>query len=348
MNRDWLPLRVYRFRMLGMGAAALPIALVLHHVGWSPWTIGLLAFTGVAWPQLAWLLARHSADPYRAELRNLVGDSLLAGLWVPLIHFNLLPSVLLLTVATADKINTGVRGLWLRALPAMIVGMLAGGLTTGFAVHVATSTEIILACLPLLVVHTLVVSIATYRLMGKLRRRNRQLLELTRRDPLTGLANRRYWYEESTRRLIERASHGLPSTLLMIDMDRLKVINDQHGHAAGDAALRTLGALIREHAGPDALAGRPGGDEFAVLLPGVAAAAVPVAERLRGAFAACRWTRWPELRCTISVGVSEAKNGAGTLPDLSEAADSALYRAKDAGRNCSAGIGQGDIAAPPG
>lgn len=331
--------------MLGMGTAALPIALVLQHLGWSWWTIALLVFTGVAWPQFAYLMARHSADPYRAELRNLIGDSLLAGLWVPLMHFNLLPSVLLLTVATADKINTGVRGLWLRALPAMVVGVLAAGLTTGFAVQLATGTAIILACLPLLVVHTLAVSIGTYHLMGKLQLRNRQLLVLTRQDPLTGLANRRYWYEESTRRLIERADHGLPSALLMIDMDRLKTINDQYGHAAGDAALRTLGALIREHAGPDALAGRPGGDEFSVLLPGAAAAAVPVAERLREAFAARRWARWPELRCTISVGVSEAKGDTNTLPDLSEAADSALYRAKDAGRNRSAGDGQAEATA---
>lgn len=185
-----LPRRVYRFRMLGMGVSALPIALVLERIGWTPWTLALLIFTAAIWPQLAWLLARRSANPFRTELRSLMGDSLLAGLWAALLHFNLLPAALLLTVTTADKINTGVRGLWLRAMPAMVLGVLAGGLATGFAVQLPTDTATILACLPLLMVHTLAVSMSTYQLVRKVQARNQQLLELSRQDPLTGLANR--------------------------------------------------------------------------------------------------------------------------------------------------------------
>lgn len=325
-----LPLRVYRFRMLGMGVSSLPVALVLERIGWTPWTLAFLAFTAVAWPQLAWLLARRSANPFRAELRNLMGDSLIAGLWVPLMHFNLLPSALLLTVVTADKINTGVRGLWLRALPAMVLGVLAGALATGFAVQLPTDTATILACLPLLAVHTLAVSISTYQLVRKVQRHNRQLLELSRKDPLTGLANRRYWHEESLRRLAERGARGEPSTLLMIDMDKLKAINDQHGHAAGDEVLGTLAALIRAHAG----AGAP-------------AAASGVAERLREAMATARWPDRPELRCTISLGLSDATGAADTLPHWSENADRALYRAKQAGRNRSiAGDGAAALTPP--
>lgn len=327
-----LPQRVYRFRMLGMGAAALPIALVLAHVGWSPWTLALVVFTGVVWPQLALWLARRSRDPSRAELRNLIIDSLLAGVWTPLMHFNLLPSALLVTVATADKINTGVRGLWLRALPVMALGALVGGLFTGFAVDLRTTTAIILACLPLMVVHTLAVSMGTYHLIRKLQRRNEQLLALSREDPLTGLANYRYWHEESAQRLAAWRSRGLQPRLLMVDMDRLKTINDQYGHAAGDAVLRTLGKLIRGCTSGEALAARLGGDEFAVLLPGGGSDATACAEALRQALAAARWSQWPELRCTISVGIGEAV-GADGLHELSEAADGALYAAKDAGRN---------------
>ncbi len=333
--------------MLGMATAALPIALVLNRIGWSPWTLALLVFTGIGWPQLARWLAQRNHDPFGAELRNLLGDSLLAGLWVPLMHFNLLPSVLLVTVATADKLNTGVRGLWLRALPAIALGVLAGGVFTRFAMDWSTSTEIILACLPLLVVHTLAVSIGTYQLMRKLQTRNRQLLALSQQDALTGLANRRHWHEECARRLAERGQHGLSSTLLMLDMDRLKAINDRYGHAVGDEALRTLGTLLRDHAGAGALAGRLGGDEFALLLPCTANEAAGVAERLREAVAAARWQRHPELRCTISLGLIEA-TGADSLAGLGEAADGALYRAKAAGRNRSVDHAQDETSATPG
>ncbi|MBD8873401.1 sensor domain-containing diguanylate cyclase [Rhodanobacter sp. DHB23] len=325
--------RVHRFRMLGMGVAALPIAAVLHENGWSPWLAALLAFTGLIWPQLARWLARRSATPFQAELHNLMVDSLLAGLWVPLMHFNLLPAVLLPTVATADKINTGIRGLWLRSLPVMLLGVLVGGLPTGFAVRLQTSTLVILACLPLLVVHTLAVSLGTYRLIRTVQGRNRQLAALSRQDPLTGLANHRHWREESARLLAERSAQGLPSTLLMIDMDRLKAINDEYGHGAGDDALCRLAALIRRHAGPEALAGRLGGDEFSVMLPCGRTHAAAIAEQLRETMAAARWPQRPGLCCTISVGLIEAGEVENTLHDWSEAADRAMYRAKQSGRN---------------
>ncbi len=115
-----LPRRTYRFRTLGMGLAMLPLAAVLmerdaHWVNWA-WVV----FTGVLWPHLAYLHAIRSRDPFKAELRNFVIDSMIAGSWVPLMHFNVLPSAVLLTVVTADKVNSGVRGLWLRSLPGLI------------------------------------------------------------------------------------------------------------------------------------------------------------------------------------------------------------------------------------
>lgn len=132
----------------------------------------------------------------------------------------------------------------------------------------------------------------------------------------------------------------------MIDMDRLKSINDQFGHAAGDEALLTLASTIRAQAGRQALTGRLGGDEFAVLLPCAAVEAATIAERLREAVAAIRWPDRPELRCTISLGLSEVAGGADTLPHWSEAADRALYQAKQAGRNRSAG-GNAEALTPP-
>ena len=104
------------------------------------------------------LLATRSRDPFRAELRNFVVDSLIAGSWVPLLHFNALPSAILLTVATADKINSGIRRLWLHALPGMLVALVAAAVLTGFAFQPATSMPVLLACLPILIIHTLAVS----------------------------------------------------------------------------------------------------------------------------------------------------------------------------------------------
>ena len=74
------------------------------------------------WPHVAYLITRHSQDPYRAEARNLLVDSAMAASFVPLIHFNLLPSVLLVTLTMVDKITTGIRGLWARSVPAMLGG----------------------------------------------------------------------------------------------------------------------------------------------------------------------------------------------------------------------------------
>src|SRR5690606_34299143 len=99
----------------------------------------------LGWPALAHAIARRSRDPYRAELRNLLVDSAIAGAWVPLLHFNLLPSVLLLTLTTVDKISSGVPRLWLRSLPGMGLALLASGLATGFAWAPSTSIAVMLA-----------------------------------------------------------------------------------------------------------------------------------------------------------------------------------------------------------
>ena len=141
-----------------------------------------------AWPHAAYWLARRSADPFQAELRNLMFDSIIAGLWAPLLHFNALPSVLLMSMATADKVNSGIRGLWLRSLPAMALGLVGAGLLTGFAFEPETTMPVVLACLPIMVIHTLAVSLNSFMLVRRVQLQNRQLDELSRVDVLTGRA----------------------------------------------------------------------------------------------------------------------------------------------------------------
>ena len=152
-----LHLRTYPMRTLGMGLAVLPVLVVLHELdaGWPAWAWTL--FCGLAWPHVALLRAKASRTPYRAELTNFMIDSAMAGSLAPMMHFNLLPSAMLVTVATADKINAGVRGLWSRSLPGMLAAILLSIALNGFQLDIATSTPVLLACLPLMVIHTLTV-----------------------------------------------------------------------------------------------------------------------------------------------------------------------------------------------
>src|SRR5690606_1710227 len=173
--RAALPKRIYRYRMLGMGLGAFTIAMVLWELQAGPLRWVLCALTGLAWPQVAYLLAKRSADPFRAEQRNLLADSAIAALWVPLMHFNLLPSVLLVALSTADKVNSDVHGIFRRTPPVSLAALLAGGLVTGFAFEPESSTAVILACLPMLLIHTGLVSLGRQQLVRKVVRKNREL-----------------------------------------------------------------------------------------------------------------------------------------------------------------------------
>ena len=332
-ERRQLPRRIHRLRMLGMALGGIAIAAVLHQhdAGWGAWA--WLGFTALAWPQLAYAVASRSRDPYRAELRNLLVDSVLAGAWVPLLHFNLLPSVLVATLATVDKISSGVPRLWVKSLPGMAAGLLAAGLLTGFAFDPVTRMPVLLACLPLLLIHTIAVSLASYHLLRKVTRQNQLLDQLRRTDTLTGLYGRGYWREQAELALAAHLAGGGPAAVAVIDLDHFKQVNDGHGHGAGDEVLRAVAAAIRQAIRTDDFAGRLGGDEFAVLLPGAAPAdAAATAERIRRAVRGTRLHARPGLALTVSIGVADAA-GQRDLQAWLDAADIALYRAKHRGRD---------------
>ncbi|WP_345776313.1 diguanylate cyclase [Luteimonas salinisoli] len=330
--------RIYPFRVAGMALGGVPMATVLYLQGAPAGTWLFLVSTALLWPQLAWLAASRSADPYRAETRNLLVDSALAGCWVPLMHFNLLPSTLILTLTTVDKISTGIRGLWLRSLPGMLLAMAATTLVTGGAFDPDTPMPVIIACLPVLLIHTISVSLGSYRLIRKVGLQNRELDRLHRTDTLTGLSGRSDWEQHAQRLLQGRAAGDDPACLLLIDIDDFKRVNDHHGHAAGDEVLRAIAATMSALLRPGDRAGRIGGDELVVLLPATPEAqGAAIAERLRGAVEALRLDEYPDLRPTISVGLARSSAGASSLRDWFNAADRALYRAKDAGRNRVAG-----------
>lgn len=307
--------------------------MVLHEIG-APWPSWVwLAFCCVLWPHLAYLRTRSHADPLRAELGNFVFDSALAGSLVPLMHFNVLPSAMLLTVATADKINTGVRGLWLRSLPGMLLAILAGGFLTQFAFRPVTSMTVLYASLPLLIIHTLMVSVSSYALVRKVQKKNLQLEKLSQVDALTGLAARRHFESQATGLLAQRETGGIDAVLLLVDVDRFKSINDSFGHSVGDDVLRGIAERLREGTPPGAFTGRLGGDEFALAMPGTMESAALVAESIRASVEAFALPSAPELRCSISIGMARVPAAGSELRAWMESADRALYRAKHSGRN---------------
>lgn len=334
-----LPWRTYRLRTLGMGLAGLPAAVVLHELAAPPAAWAWMVFTCLLWPHLAFLLATRSRDPFKAELNNFMCDSMLAGSMVPVMHFTLLPSAALLTVATADKINTGVRGLWLRSLPAMALALVAAGVLTGWQLRLDTSLAVILACLPLMGVHTIAVSASSYRLVRKLQRQNLQLDEINRRDALTGLDSRGHWLAQAEALLAQHQSGGRPLALALMDVDHFKAINDRYGHTTGDDVLRAIADQIRHLLPEGAHAGRLGGDEFAFVLPVGVPAASAFAETLRAAVESLEFARFPGLRCSVSLGLASPPDAGLGLREWLEAADRALYEAKHGGRNRTVGRG---------
>jgi diguanylate cyclase len=327
-----LPRRTYALRVFGLGLGSLAVFAVLYELdaGWPAWAWAI--FACLLWPHLARLLALRSRDPFKAELRNFVFDSALAGSLVPLMHFNVLPSVVLLAVVGADKLNTGVRRLWLRSLPGMFLAMGAMGLLLGFPMHLESSLLVIVASLPILVIHTLAVALTSYRLVRKVQQQNVQLEALSRIDTLTGVSNRSHW-EPAARALLASASTGHPVSLLVIDIDDFKVINDAHGHLCGDDVLRALGAMLLEAAGAHGIAGRLGGDEFALAIALDAQQAEVLADQLRSQALALRVESEPTLRCSISLGVATVDASGTEFRAWREAADRAMYRAKQRGRN---------------
>jgi diguanylate cyclase (GGDEF)-like protein len=171
---------------------------------------------------------------------------------------------------------------------------------------------------------------ARMRAAERLVRLERDLMELASTDPLTGALNRRAYFTLA-HDAVEAARRGAALAVVMVDIDRFKMINDIHGHDSGDVALR---AVVQVADQERAVFARLGGEEFAFLLPGWSAAdALVLAERVRARVAA---TEVPVagavLSMTCSFGVAEWEAGEG-IDSLLKRADIALYQAKTGGRN---------------
>ncbi len=157
-----------------------------------------------------------------------------------------------------------------------------------------------------------------------------------RTDYLTGIFNRRHFVELVDHALARAVHHQEPLSLMMIDIDHFKAVNDNWGHHGGDLVLQKVAQLIRDTLRDADILGRMGGEEFAAALVGInAEQALDVAQRVRTAIedALTTMPAGQSVRVTLSLGITELRNGEFNLDNLIQRADQALYRAKQAGRN---------------
>ena len=326
--------RIHRLRTLGLALGFLGGASVLdlHHASIAWWL--LLVANGFVWPHVALLLALRSDEPRRAEIRNLTLDSALGGLWIAVMQFNLLPSILMVTLLSADKISVGGMRLLARTLMTLAATCAVTSALLGFPVSVATPMPVIIACLPILMVYPIAISAAAYSLARKVGQQNKRLEELGRTDILTGLANRRHCFAAAEAELARHRRTRRPAALVILDIDHFKTINDEHGHPAGDAVLCSVAASLRACCRAIDTPARYGGDEFMLILPETdLRGAEELAERIRAHMESPAIDRAPGLRCTVSLGAAEASADIADVDAWIQRADVALYRAKAGGRN---------------
>mgnify|MGYP000892645696 CR=1 FL=1 len=179
-------------------------------------------------------------------------------------------------------------------------------------------------------------AVSDIRNIKKIEEREILLKNLASTDSLTGLYNRRYLMNVAEREFARVKRFGSPLSALMMDIDHFKSVNDTYGHAAGDQVLVSFANTCQQNIRDIDTLARLGGDEFIIILPETASDQAYIAlERLRQALAS-RPVEYNDqaIPITISCGIASLAGKAESLDQLMERADQALYRAKQAGRNC--------------
>lgn len=177
--------------------------------------------------------------------------------------------------------------------------------------------------------------VATYTDISQRKALEEQLRRLATTDELTGAGNRRHFMGLTVKEFDRARRYGHPLSVLMLDADRFKRVNDTYGHKVGDEVLKALADVCRRLERETDIFGRLGGEEFALTLPSTdIAGAAAFAERLRKAIGEARVpVSTGHLSFTVSIGAAQLNDGDGTVDDLLARADECLYAAKQSGRN---------------
>ncbi|MCR6661767.1 MAG: diguanylate cyclase [Luteimonas sp.] len=321
-------------RMLGTLLCALPIASVLaERSAPAPYWI-LLALNVIVWPQVAVWACRRARDPAEAQFRCLAADSAFGGGWIAVMAVSFAPSAIFLTMLTADKIVAGGWNLLRRSTIALVIGFGATWALLGFPWQPESSHRTLLLSFPFMFVYTVALSVLTHRLSRRITEQNKDLERLNRTDPVMQVPNRPHFEAMSTLELSRFHRSGRPASMLLVDVDHFKSVNDRYGHGMGDIVLKRIAGVLRGNVREIDLPARYGGDEFAVLLVDTdTERALQVAERIRTEVALQVFEAEPGLTCSLSIGIAETSSEHTTLEAWVRTADAALYRAKAAGRD---------------
>lgn len=326
--------RIYPLRASNMAAGGLVVTASLAEQvpDMALWAFALIS--ALAWPHIAYLHASKKKDSYRAEQVNGLIDGFIVGCWIPLMQFSLLPSICIVAISVADRFYTGLRKRWLKTGCMTLIGIAFMSAYASVEPHWNASLLVQFSLLPMILVHSVFASWSSRRMVKALAKQNVQLQVLGRIDPLTTVYSREYWWQKARTALRQHHSGTEINSLLIIDIDHFKQVNDTYGHTVGDEVLQSIGLTIRHCLRSNDIAGRYGGDEFAVLCRNTRTEdACTVALRVRDHLATIRVREHPQLRISASIGVAEASAEFTSVKQWIEAADAALYDAKAAGRD---------------
>ena len=175
----------------------------------------------------------------------------------------------------------------------------------------------------------------TYSYFTRMRDFNDRLQDMASHDPLTQVLNARAYYQASEQLILQMKRSQLTYAVLFVDLDHFKLINDSHGHAAGDEVLKSVAQVLQSQLRETDLLGRIGGEEFSIFLPDTGlSGAMTLAENIRAAVEqCCPNTGHATLRVTASVGVACQTPEMTSMQAIQQRADEAMYQAKKAGRN---------------
>jgi len=362
-KHPWLVRMHHRMRTTSF--ALLFVACSLHVAGkdYSILAWLLLALLLLVYPHLQWWRATRARDALQAEMNNLLVDSILLGALAASLGFPLWISFsALIGTLSNNAANKGWRGIieTMLAFPGGALLWMAGGHPE---FSPATEWPTTLVCISGLSLYLMLMGNIGYARNRQLRETRKklqlreqellsanqvllsniheidglhqQLHEQANRDPLTNLHNRRYLDKALAGELARCELKAQPLSVMMIDIDHFKLINDTYGHQAGDEVLIRLGTILGLQARSDDVACRYGGEEFILLLPGMPqATAEERAEQLRANFATLQVPFADvRLQTTISIGIAVYPAHGTSADQLIRQADHALYKAKDDGRN---------------
>jgi diguanylate cyclase (GGDEF)-like protein len=368
-THHWIVLSSYRVRFIAFALIGVPIALHMLPRGYGALIWFLFALQFLVYPHLLQWRTRRVGDRERAELDNLVVDSVLCGAWAAGLGFPLwISAVLFLANLLNHTITRGAPGALICPV-AFLSGALAS--TALIAFHLSTDTTglVTLASIIGLAIYLALMGIefftyirqlrevqeavdrqkqtleeanaALYQQIDKINDLQEKLKEQANRDSLTGLFNRRYLEGTLEREMARCKREGAPLSMLLLDLDHFKLVNDSYGHQAGDEVLRIFGHVLQENARAEDIVCRYGGEEFLLVLPKMPLAIAR--ERAAQLLKLFRETtvRFEDLSIpiTTSIGIAATPEHSDSAEGLIRCADQALYNAKSRGRDRAVAFG---------